>query len=71
MKGFKNLEKQVDELHINKLVNVLTSLNNFKTKLDDLDVGKLKTFPLDRKFNTLKTKVNESENSWCNYFNLH
>ena len=52
--------------------NVTTSLNNLKTKIDDLDVGKLKTVPIDlkklsdvvdnvvknTKFNTLKTKVN-------------
>ena len=55
------------------MVNVPTSLNNLKTKVDDLDVGKLKTIPVDlkklsdvvdneiiknTKFNTLKTKVN-------------
>ena len=55
------------------MVNVPTSLNNIKTKVDDLDVGKLKSVPLDlkklsdvvdnevvknTKFNTLKTKVN-------------
>ena len=32
-----------------KLVNVLTSLNNLKIKVDDLDVGKLKTVPVDFK----------------------
>ena len=26
------------------MVNIPTSLNNFKTKVDDLDVGKLKTY---------------------------
>ena len=51
-------------------------MNNLKTKVDDLDVGKLKTVPVDlkklsdvienevvknREFNTLKTKVNRSE----------
>ena len=53
-------------------MNVSTSLNNLKMKIDDLDVGKLKTVPIDlkklsdvvdnvvknTKFNTLKTKVN-------------
>ena len=34
---------------INKLINVPTSLNNSKTKVDDLDVGKLKTLPVDLK----------------------
>ena len=51
-------------------------MNNLKTKVDDLDVGILKTFPVDlknvshaadneavknTKFNTLKTKVNSLE----------
>ena len=53
------------------MVNVPTSFNNLKTKVDDLDVGKLKTVPIDlkklsdvednevtknAKFNTLETK---------------
>ena len=69
-------------LDINKLVNGPTSLNNLKTKGDDLDAGKLKNVPVglknvsdvvnhevakSTKFNTLKKKGN----SWCNYFNLH
>ena len=70
------MKAEVDELDINKLVNVPTSLNNLQTKVDDLDVGKLKTVPVDLKklndvednevvkstlFNTLKTKVNNLE----------
>ena len=68
------MKAEVDKLDINKLVNVLTSLNNLNTKLDDLDVGKLKTVPIDlkklsdvvevvknTKFNTLKRKVNNLE----------
>ena len=31
------------------MVNVPTSFNNLKTKVDDLDVGKLKTVPIDLK----------------------
>ena len=57
-------------------MNVPTSLKNLKTKVDDLDVGKLKTVPIDlkklgdvvdnevvenTKRNTLKTKVNSLE----------
>ena len=72
-KEFIALKAKVDKLGINKPVNVPTSLNNLKTKVDDLDVGKLKTFPVDSKrlndvvakeiventnFNTLKTKLN-------------
>ena len=63
-------------MDINELVNFPTSLNNLKTKLDDLDVEKLKTVPIElkklsdavdndlvknTKFNTLKTKVNSLE----------
>ena len=57
-------------------MNVPTSLNNLKTKVDDSDFGKLKTVPIDlkkindvvdndtfknAKFNTLKTNVNSLE----------
>ena len=35
--------------YINKLTNVSASLNNLKTKVDHLDVGKLKTVPVDLK----------------------
>ena len=67
------------KLDIAKLVNALTSLNNLKTKVDDLDVGKLKTLSLDLKklsdvvdndavestrFNTLKAKVINVENKF-------
>ena len=58
------------------MVNIPTSLNNLKTKVDDLDAGKSKTVSIDlkilndvvanevvkeTKFNTLKTKVNSLE----------
>ena len=44
------------------MVNVPTSLNNLKIKVDDFYVGKLKTVPVDlRKFNTPKTQVNNLE----------
>ena len=39
----------VDKLDINKLVNVLTGLDNLKIEVEDLDVNKLKTFPVDLK----------------------
>ena len=56
------------------MINVPTSLNNLKTKVNNLDVGKLKTVPVDlkklndvvdnevlknTKLNTLKAKVNK------------
>ena len=37
------LKAEVDKQDINELVNVQTSLNDLKTKVDDLDVGELKT----------------------------
>ena len=70
------MKAEVGKIDINKLVNVSTSLNNLKTKVDDLDVGKWKPVPVDlkkvsdvvdnkvvknTKFNTLKTKVNNLE----------
>ena len=59
-----------------KLTRFPTSLNNLKTKIDDLDIGKLKTVPVNlkkvsdvvdnevvknAKFNTLNSKVNNLE----------
>ena len=70
------MKAEVEKLNINKFVNVPTSLNNLKTKVDDLDGGILKTVPIDlkklsnivanevvknTKLNTLKTKVNSLE----------
>ena len=71
------MKAEVDKLDINRLVNVSTSSNNLKTKVDDLDVVKLKSDPVDfkttsnivdnevvqnTKFNTLKKKVGNLEN---------
>ena len=36
------LETEVNKLDINKQTNVSNSLNSLKTKVNDLDVGKLK-----------------------------
>ena len=37
------MKAEVDKLHVNKLVHVLVKCwNNLKTKVDDLDVDKLK-----------------------------
>ena len=49
LKRFVSLKAEIDKLDINKLVNVPTSLNNFKTKADDLYVGRLKIVPADLK----------------------
>ena len=69
------MKAEIDKLDIIKLINVPTSLNNLKTKVDDLQ-EQLKTVPVDlkklsdlvdkevvknTKFNTLKTKVSSIE----------
>ena len=51
------MKAEVYKLKIDKLVNVQTSMSNLNTKVDDLDVGKLK----HAKDNTLKKKVNNLE----------
>ena len=43
------LKAENDKVDINKLVNVPTRLNNLKRNVDSLDVGKLKTVPIDSK----------------------
>ena len=42
------MKAEIDKL-TNKLTNVPTSLNNLKTNVNDLDVGKLKAVPVDLK----------------------
>ena len=71
------MKVEVEKLHIDKLVNAPSSLNNLKAKLDDLDAEKLKTAPVDfkelsdvvsnevvkkTKNNKLNLKVNNLEN---------
>ena len=41
------LKAEVNKLDINKLTKVSTSLNNLKTKVYGLDIGKLKAVPVD------------------------
>ena len=70
------MKAEVDKLDIIKLTNVSTNLNNLKTKVNDLDVGKSKSVPADleklsdvvhnkivknTKFNALETKVSSLE----------
>ena len=43
------MKAEVYKQDINKLTSIPPSLNNLKTKVDDLDVGKLKTVPIDLK----------------------
>ena len=56
------MNAEVGKLDINKLVNVSTSLGNLKTKLDDLDVAKLKTVPANLERLSLVVD-NEKKNS--------
>ena len=73
-KYFLSLKAEVRKLDFLKLVTVPTSLNDLKTKFDDLSVGELKAVPIgwkkfsdavpnkvvkNTKFNTLKKKVNK------------
>ena len=58
------------------MVNVSTSLINLKTKVDDVDVGKLKTLPVYYKklIGVLDNEVNKNtkfRDYWCNYLNSH
>ena len=41
------MKAEVNKLDINKLISVSNSLNNLKTNVDDLDVGKLKIVPVE------------------------
>ena len=43
------MKADLDKLNIDKFINVPTSLNNLKTKINGLDAGKLKTNPVDLK----------------------
>ena len=67
------MRTEVEKLDITQFVNVPTSLNILKTKVDDLDASKLRTFTVDLKNlsdvfdtevvkntkpNTFQTKVN-------------
>ena len=45
----KKMKIEVEKLVINRLLNVPTNQNDLNAKLDDLDVGKFKTFPVDLK----------------------
>ena len=78
-KYFIALRAEVNKLDINKLTNVPTSLNNLNTKVDELNVCKLKAVPVNfkklsdvvgneivknTKFNSLKTEVNSLENNF-------
>ena len=48
-KKFLALKAEVHKIDINEPESVLTSWKNFKTKIDDWNFGKLKTFSVDLK----------------------
>ena len=50
-KDFIALKAEADKLDIAKLVNAPASLNHLKTNVNDVDVGKLKTVPVNLKQN--------------------
>ena len=64
-KKFYGVKAEVDKQDINKLVGVPTSLNNLKTKINDLDLYKLKTVPLDLKkvIDVVSKQVVKTQNS--------
>ena len=79
------LKAEDDKLEINVSVNPPTGWNDLKTKIYDLDVGKLKTVPIDLKklsdmvskdvvketvYNKLSTKVNNLEKKIPDTFTL-
>ena len=58
------------------MVNVSTSFINLKTKVNDLDIGKLKAVPVDwKKLSDVSdnevVKNTKLRNSWSNYLNSH
>ena len=58
------MKSEVDKLKINKLVNVQTSLNNLKTKVDDSNVGKLKIVSVDlKKLGDVVDKLQKTQTS--------
>ena len=48
-KDFIALKAEADKLYINQLTYVPTSLNNLKTNVDYIEVGKMKTVLVDLK----------------------
>ena len=64
-KGFIALKAEFDKLEINKLIMFQLVWIILKTKLDNLDVGKLKTVPVELKklSDVVDNEVLKTENS--------
>ena len=65
LKDFITLKREVDKLNINKLVNFPTGFNKVKVKVDDMDIGKLKTVLVVLKSlsNLVDNKLLKTQNS--------
>ena len=65
LKDFIALKREVDKLNINKLVNFPTGFNKVKVKVDDMDIGKLKTVLVVLKSlsNLVDNKLLKTQNS--------
>ena len=59
------MKHEVDKLNINKLVNFPTGFNKVKVKVDDMDIGKLKTVLVVLKSlsNLVDNKLLKTQNS--------
>ena len=64
------MKAEVDKLDINTLVNVPTGLDNLKTKVDTLDVGKLTTVSIDVKKLNHAVSKEVVKKTVCNTLNL-
>ena len=53
----------IAKVDINQLVNAQTSLNNLKSKVDDLDVGKWKTVALKKLRDAVDNELLKIQNS--------
>ena len=62
-KDFITLKAEAGKLDINKLINGATSLDDLKTKVDDLVVDKLKTVPADLK--KIDEEESDASKKWC------
>ena len=65
LKDFIALKREADKLNINKLVNFPTGFDKVKVKVDDTDIGKLKTVLVVLKSlsNLVDNKLLKTQNS--------
>ena len=59
------MNTKFENLDINELVIIPTGLNNLKTKVDDSDVTKLKTVPMEFQVKwCIKYRICEKDSLW-------